>query len=106
MPREKNNYAAIFAAFLQKTMKEQNVTQSELGRRAKLSQAVISEFLLGGHMPRLSSIARLAAALNIAVRLEFTEGKMVITSRTRCQASGVEQRQRNTASRRKLPSGG
>jgi uncharacterized protein len=56
-----------FAENLRRLRKEAGITQEELGARAGIQMADISRYEAGGRDPRVTTVARLAAALNVPV---------------------------------------
>jgi DNA-binding XRE family transcriptional regulator len=59
--------ADVFAARLRQLRERQNLTQTELAKRAGLGQAMISLLEQGDRQPSWETIRRLAEALNIGV---------------------------------------
>ena len=58
-----------FAANLRRRRKELGLSQEQLGTRANIQMADISRYENGGRDPRISTVARLAAALDVPVAL-------------------------------------
>jgi transcriptional regulator with XRE-family HTH domain len=58
-----------FAANLRRRRKELGLSQEQLGTRANIQMADISRYENGGRDPRISTVARLAEALDVPVTL-------------------------------------
>lgn len=56
-----------FAANLRRRRKELNLSQEQLGARANIQMADISRYESGSRDPRISTVARLAEALDVSV---------------------------------------
>lgn len=54
---------------------EFGLTQSELATRAGLRQLAVARFEAGGTMPTIPLLERLAAALELHLRVEFEPGR-------------------------------
>ncbi|MFF2085568.1 helix-turn-helix domain-containing protein [Nocardia sp. NPDC058176] len=54
---------------------ELGLTQSELATRAGLRQPAVARFEAGGTMPTIPLLERLAAALELRLRVEFEPGR-------------------------------
>ncbi|MEY9847463.1 helix-turn-helix domain-containing protein [Streptacidiphilus sp. MAP5-3] len=52
---------------------ELGISQSELGRRADMTQSAVARFEAGGAVPTLPLLDRLAEALGLELRVEFVE---------------------------------
>lgn len=57
----------FFAANLRRRRKELGLSQEQLGTRANIQMADISRYENGGRDPRISTVARLAAALDVPI---------------------------------------
>ena len=64
MPRD---VLVSFAANLRRRRKELGLSQEQLGARANIQMADISRYESGSRDPRISTVARLAAALDIPI---------------------------------------
>lgn len=56
---------AVFAENLRRLRKQAGLSQEELGARAGIQMADISRYEGGGRDPRITTLARLAAALDV-----------------------------------------
>jgi transcriptional regulator with XRE-family HTH domain len=56
-----------FAENLRRRRKELGLSQEQLGARASIQMADISRYESGGRDPRLSTVARLAEALEVSI---------------------------------------
>ena len=56
-----------FAANLRRRRKELGLSQEQLGTRANIQMADISRYENGGRDPRISTVARLAEALDVTI---------------------------------------
>ena len=56
-----------FAENLRRRRKELGLSQEQLGARANIQMADISRYETGSRDPRISTIARLAAALDVSI---------------------------------------
>jgi len=56
-----------FAGNLRRLRKELGLSQEELGARARIQMADISRYESGMRDPRISTVARLAAALDVGI---------------------------------------
>ncbi len=56
-----------FAANLRRRRKELGLSQEQLGARANIQMADISRYESGGRDPRISTVARLAEALDMPI---------------------------------------
>jgi HTH-type transcriptional regulator/antitoxin HipB len=52
---------------------ELGISQSELGRRADMTQSAVARFEAGGTVPTLPLLDRIAEALDLELRVEFVE---------------------------------
>jgi HTH-type transcriptional regulator/antitoxin HipB len=52
---------------------ELGISQTELGRRAGMTQSAVARFEAGGTVPTLPLLDRLADALGLSLRVEFVE---------------------------------
>jgi transcriptional regulator with XRE-family HTH domain len=64
MPRD---VLVSFAGNLRRLRKERGLSQEELGARASIQMADISRYEAGNRDPRVSTVARLAAALEVSI---------------------------------------
>ena len=53
-----------FAERLEKLMNESSMKQSDLAKRARITEAALSRYLHDGRMPRMDVVANLATVLN------------------------------------------
>ncbi len=56
-----------FAENLRRLRKELGLSQEELGARARIQMADISRYEAGSRDPRISTVARLATALDVCI---------------------------------------
>jgi transcriptional regulator with XRE-family HTH domain len=58
---------AVFAENLRRLRKQAGLSQEELGARAGIQMADISRYEGGGRDPRVTTVARLATALDVSL---------------------------------------
>lgn len=58
---------AVFAENLRRLRKQAGLSQEELGARAGIQMADISRYEGGGRDPRMTTVARLATALDVSL---------------------------------------
>ena len=63
-PRTQSDTVAVFVAAVRDRMDTLGISGSELARRAGVSQPRISELLNGGKSPNLTTVGRIADALD------------------------------------------
>ena len=55
-----------------------DLTQTELAKRAKLSQSVIAELESGRHDPTLSTLEKVAAGLEVTLAIFFSSDEVLV----------------------------
>ena len=79
MARKNKTLGCFFASQLEKAMFEKKLTQDELGKLIGSNQQMVSRWLHGVRNPSLTSIKKIAAALDLPINF-FVENSGVMNS--------------------------
>lgn len=73
----KDKWLTYFGSNLESLMREKNVTQTELAKASKISQATINRYLTGDRFPNTKAIINLSYALGCDLMDLIDFGEMI-----------------------------